>query len=84
MSMRIQNIHNQSILKPQIQNLSLKKIISEINSNVGKKQNFDTLELSKKAHALLKDNNEVKDKEPTLNYNNSESKAKTVFSCETC
>lgn len=69
--MIIQNISSQSILKPQMQNLSLKKIISQINANVGKKQNFDTVELSKKAQALLKENNEKKEKEPILN-NNSE------------
>lgn len=67
--MRIQNIGSQSILNPQMQNLSLKKIISQMNANVGKKQNFDTVGLSEKAQALLKENNEKK--EPILN-NNSE------------
>lgn len=67
--MRIQNIGSQSILNPQMQNLSLKKIISQMNANLGKKQNFDTVGLSEKAQALLKENNEKK--EPILN-NNSE------------
>lgn len=72
MPMMIQNISNQNIFRPQIQNAGLKKIVSQINANVGKKQNFDTVELSKKALALLKENNEVKEKEPVLDYENSD------------
>lgn len=70
--MLIQNISNQNILKPQMQNVSLKKIVSQINANFGKKANFDTIEFSEKARALLKEKNDIKDKEPVLDYNNSE------------
>lgn len=69
--MMIQNISNQSILKPQMKNSSFEKIVSLINANSDKKSNFDTVELSEKARALLKENNEIKEKEPTLNDNDS-------------
>ncbi len=72
MPMMIQNISNQNIFRPQMQNAGLEKIVSQINANVGKKQNFDTVELSKKALTLLKENNEVKEKEPVLDYANSD------------
>jgi len=68
----IQNISNQNVFRTQMQNIGLKKIISQINANIGKKQNFDTVELSKKALALLKENNEIKEKEPVLDYENSD------------
>lgn len=63
----IQNISNQNVFAPQMQNRNLQKIVTQINANVGKKQNFDAVELSRKAQALLKEN-----KEPILDYDNSE------------
>lgn len=77
MTIVIQNISNQNVLRPQMLNSSLQKVIKQINASVGKKQNFDTVELSKKAQALLKENNEKKEKEPILDYNNSEMASST-------
>lgn len=71
MTIVIQNISNQNVLRPQVLSSNLQKIIKQINASVSQKQNFDTVELSKKAQALLKENNEKKEKEPILN-NNSE------------
>lgn len=70
--MMIQNISNQNIFRPQMQNAALKKIVSQLNINAAKKQSFDTVELSKKALALLKENNNPKEKEPVLDYENSD------------
>lgn len=70
--MMIPSISSQNIIRPQMQNANLKKIVAQLNANVNKKQNFDTLELSKKALALLKENNEIKEKEPALDYENSD------------
>ena len=51
--MMIQNISNQRIMIPQVQNLGLQKIVNQINENVGKRRNFDVVELSQKAQTLL-------------------------------
>ncbi len=73
-TMVIQSIQSQSILKPRIQNTNLQQVINQINANVATKQNFDILDFSKEALALLKDNNEVKESEktPAINFENSE------------
>ncbi len=71
----IQSIqNNQNILKPQMQNTSLEQLVNQLNASVANKQNFDVLELSKEALALLKENNEAKENEksPTINFENSE------------
>lgn len=54
------------------QNLGLQKIVAQINANVGQKQSFDSIELSLKAKALLKENNEAKGKEAIIDYKNSD------------
>lgn len=67
----IHNISNQGLQGPVFQNKALQKIVSQINADVGKKQNFDTVEFSKKALALLKEKT-TKEKEPILNYEDSD------------
>lgn len=68
----IQNISNQRIMIPQVQNLGLQKIVNQINENVGKRRNFDVVELSQKAQALLNEKNETKEKEPVTSDADSE------------
>ncbi len=74
MSVIIQNMNNQSILKPQMQNSSLQNVINQINASVANRQNFDAVELSEKAQELLKESKaaKAKDKEPIIDYENSE------------
>ena len=68
----IQNISNQRIMIPQVQNLGLQKIVNQINENVGKRRNFDVVELSQKAQTLLHEKNETKEKEPVTSDADSE------------
>lgn len=67
----IQSINNQSVLRPQIQNSSLQKVINQINFNLNNKGRVDTVELSLKAKDLLKTRNETEEKEPIINYEDS-------------
>lgn len=69
----IKNISSQNIYKPQTQNLGLKKIVSQINANAAKKQDFDKVELSKKALALLNESDTAKRKEekPIIDHENT-------------
>ncbi|MDD2994175.1 MAG: hypothetical protein PHG73_11650 [Pygmaiobacter sp.] len=72
--MRIQNIGNQNSLGPRMQNTSLQTVINQLNAVVCKKQNFDIVDLSKKAQELLKESKDTKakEKEPVINYENSD------------
>ncbi len=81
----IHNIGGQSILNSQPQNPSLQNIISQINANVSKKQNFDAVELSQKAQALLKESNSAssKESEPIINHENSEMVHSTKWGAHT-
>lgn len=64
--MMVQGLNSINVFKSsfQNQNSALKDIVNKINANVDKNQNFDSVELSKKAKALLKENSEVEEKEP--------------------
>ncbi len=72
--MLIQNIQNHNILKPQMQNPSLQKIINQLNVNASNRRNFDIIELSEEALASLKESNEIKESEKpsAINFENSE------------
>ncbi len=72
--MMVPNIGNQSILMPKINSTSLQQVINQLNTNVANKRNFDVVELSKKAQALLQEHNDAKENEktPMIDYENSE------------
>lgn len=55
-----------------MQNSSLQKVINQLNASASKKQNFDRVELSLKAKELLNAEEETKEKEPIINYENSD------------
>ncbi len=70
--MLIQNIGNQNVFGAGVQDANLQKVVNLLNANVAKKQNFDVVELSKKAQELLKESDDVQEKEPVIDYENSE------------
>lgn len=69
--MNVQTINNNAFASRfQMQNPKLQDIVNKINANVGKKQNFDAVNLSQKARELLK----AEEESPSTNlidYNNS-------------
>ncbi len=83
--MIIQNVGNKNVLNTQMQNLGLGNIVNKINENVGQKKNYDILELSEKALELLKEKSEEKasEKEPVINYENSETVKSTRWGVHT-
>ncbi len=80
--MMISGISSQNhILRPQIQDAGLQKVINQINATVGHTQNFDVLELSLIAQTFSKESSATKvtEAEAIPGYDNTEMVHSTVW-----
>ncbi len=62
---------NSVLLRPQMQNFGLQKVVNQINANLGNSRNYDIVELSLKAKELLNAKDETTSDSPIINYENS-------------